>query len=322
MVYRKLLIIAFLIVIMSSTVTANPIEDLWYWLFPSEMAEEPLSTILDERTESICNDGICVWSQYESKVFDYEDGQWETFSDKIEDVSYNDGKIIYNFTNDKFISLKFFVIYDGEVYFIPDLPQDWREKLKDNVGFKGERFNSKFTMNVTIPETPLGINKVGFQFDTNIQNIKKVKFNHTPEGVYIDEDYPLYETYRFEAGKYSFSYTDLFDSGYDVTFRNDLNALVINLNDIGRFEFDPVLTFNSSTDDGFLTFSSAPYACTGSTNITTTAGTGVSVTTNAETMIILPFDTSSVPDTATITHTDLETYLHAFTGRYTLPVNL
>ena len=293
-------------------VSANPFTDLWNWLFPSDDLTnmESSTTILDERTELKCSDDQCQMEIGNPRFIRYND-ELMYFKD-FSTLSETETKDIRNVQLDGVeITYTPFIIKDGKEIDIKDTST---LGLDYNFINNNEQDFSKFTIEFN---RITGLTEFGVRVSSNYPITYKT-FNHTVEGVYINIDPKIVEVTNLYTNGREISYVPEIDNGLDVRFDKKTNSMYFTiLPSISNepISIDPIITFNSTSDDGHLVYAMSPFVCIGSSSGGTTSAIAKNYGTMTEAHTIIPFNTSIIPDDATIEQVQLQHYRHSYTSR-------
>lgn len=272
------------------------------------------ATILNQKTEETCNNGVCVRTIYQNDVFTPD---LKSFNQLINKANIDENKsIIYEFRDGFYVKFEPLIVSNGIKYYVKDLPQNKRNRLNYGAIINRFRDEAKFNMNL---DNAQDLDYIGLKVDTNIP-IELIHYNYTKSGIYTDRNPDVYDVYDMViANKYRISFTDLIEQGYNISFDIPKREIYIDLrNKQGSLTLDPTSTFYSNSNDGHLTHddSQAGDPCTSASSSTTTnTVSDDNFFVNVFTHSYLSFDTSSIPDDATISSVNLKTYAHSYAKR-------
>ena len=261
--------------------------------------------IIDEKTEKSCVDGSCELIYYSSDVFKEYNDQFWTFEDFSSGYVTEDYDIVYNYEDGTQITLTPFGIYKGNKYYIKDLDPSIQAQIDFNTILEDFRDDSKFTINMKKVKF---LTAIGFQVTSNKPIAEFVQ--EYPESGIFDEFNPpeIYSVTELQIGGIGFSYLDLLENGFDVSYSNyEFLIDISDRPDNSIIDLDPLSTYYSKASDGFWTLN--PACSASSTGTTYLIGSSLTVG-DKEFIGAENYNTSLIPDDATINEIRIQHYVN------------
>lgn len=247
--------------------------------------------IIDQRTEQTCNGNNCIWEQYESNRFPIFNNELMYFSDFASGYIQNN-VIHFDYLDGTQVQLIPILHYRNNLYYLnetsPVVPDSNITMLRDYF-----KFQSHFVKTNQV-------HGIGFIVEAN-----------------RDIDYLEQENETaLLIGNVSLSYNDLIQAGFPAEFYRQNNTIWIPLDDYpnGAIWLDPVTTIWSEANDGACFINGTPtcISCSG-TSTTYYLTTGVDPTGHGYYQYAFnSFNTSSIPDDATIISANHTQYATAY----------
>ena len=270
------------------------------------------AVILNERVEEKCSDDQCQLEFGNPRFIRYND-----------ELMYFKDFSTLSETNEKDIKN---IQLDGvEITYTPFIIKDKKEiDIKDtnDLGLdykfinENEQDFSKFTIEFN---RLTGLTEFGLRINSNYPITYKT-FEHIVEGVYTNRDPKIVEVTNLYTGGREISYVPEIDNGLKVRFDKKTNSIYFTILPSLSNEpvsIDPIITFNSTSQDGHLVFDMSPFSCTSWVTGTTVTAIAKNYGTMTEAWTITPFNTSIIPDDATINRVQLNTYRHSYSSKIT-----
>lgn len=268
--------------------------------------------IIDERTEQFCDGNHCTLVSYGGKVFFNDDGVWKSHLDFLNEGTWlSNHDLYFEYDNGDWILYRPVIIFQDQQYIVDDLLQvydfEWEQFLVNSKD--GSKSEIRFRKH-------RDIDYVGMQVFSNLP-IEYLDYQHILEGDWTLEDDYYINTTDLIIGEYQVSFTDLAESGFTYDYDKTTNTLWIDVRgETGIVTLDPSEQFASLSNDGYLTYTgwiTPPFTCNGASDGDTAIPVGSNYISDSESWGMTPFNTSSIPDTATVTSQKVQVYVSSIT---------
>lgn len=317
--YRKLLLITIISLFLVPMVAANPFVDFFRNLFGLEeeiINIESASLIINERTE--CSDREC--KLYVGKKFHNYNGEFYNYSSFLTNSVLANTDITYSYLDGTQITYTPVVILDGRLFSIDSLPSGTRGILEYEPTLNRDRDNSKLEIQFRKPQ---GLTEIGFQINSNTR-IEYIDYEFTKS--IISEREEKYNLTVLRIGNVTHTPFDLVEDGFNFTYDKQTDLLLINVTNFADGELiniDPSSSFFSQSNDGFWTMSNPETLCNFATDNITTGNIGDNhiISPAIVTEGAVSFDTSLLPDNATIKEVNLTIFANSYAKSTGLDTN-
>lgn len=284
--------------------------------------------ILDENTEVNCNKGLCNWTQTMGKRFHEYNGSYTYFNEYINSVSLSNviGQISLSGTQVNLIPI---LNHNSQNVELSDISPIVGTQLDYNTFVDIQRDGSKFTIEFNMVE---GLNKIGFRVESN-KPIRYIDYNYTPEGIYevsnaislnpfepVEpiESIPIYEVTDLVIGELRYSFVDLIENGFNISYDKRRDILWIDLQGMeGHIVADPTYSFYSDNTDACLEWGGGICSATNPVYDTTstlriTDDHTFAFPADMSQQAYFMFNTSTLPDDAILTIASLKHYVSGY----------
>ena len=248
--------------------------------------------ILSETSERECSNGRCLYSTYQGKVFHYENNRWYYFRDYTS-LSVQNRMLIYR-TPRTNVNISMYVTYNGQDRALSSLSSSVIQAVDLQYTITSLRDENKFNLSFNKPAL---LTRIGFRVDSN----RTLTFNQIDRAV---SDY------------LEFSIDDIRENR-NVSLDRNTNIYWVDISDLsGRVRLDPLSSFYSLSNDGYLSYAETDLTtCMASVSTGTTIDLGhPAISPLNRNYGMLEFNTSTIASNQTLNQSTVEVYVGTYSS--------